>query len=97
MGGARGGHPTELGLEYEDVTFPSRRDKVPLRGWYLPAAGDDRCIILVAGEEHHRNSPGIRALALGGDLVAQGFNVLLFDFRGRGESASPPFPLVQSP
>lgn len=80
------GHPTELGLVYEDVTFPSRRDKISLRGWYLPAPADDRCIILVQGEEHHRNSPGIRALALGGDMVAQGYSVLLFDFRGRGES-----------
>jgi fermentation-respiration switch protein FrsA (DUF1100 family) len=79
-------HPSRLGLHWEDVTFPSRGDKVPLSGWYLPAAKDDRCIILVQGNDHHRNSPGIRALQLGGDLVDHGFSALLFDFRGRGES-----------
>jgi predicted alpha/beta-fold hydrolase len=77
------GHPSQFDLVYEDVTFPSRRDKVPLKGWYLPAASDQRGIVLVQGQEHHRNSPGIRALQLGRDLVEYGFSVLLFDFRGR--------------
>ena len=80
------GHPSQFGLVLEDATFPSRHDKIPLSGWYLPASPDDRCIILIQGEEHHRNSPGIRALQLGRDLVQRGFSVLLFDFRGRGES-----------
>ena len=79
-------HPARLGLKWEDVTFPSRGDEIPLSGWYLPGAADDRCIILVQGTDHHRNSPGIRALQLGGDLVDRGFNVLLFDLRARGES-----------
>ena len=80
------GHPTELGLKFEDAAFPSRKDRVPLRGWYLPAPGDSRCIIFLQGQEHHRNSPGIRALQLAGDLVKEGYSALLFDFRGRGES-----------
>ena len=80
------GHPTELGLHWEDVTFPSRRDAVPLSGWYLPSAMDDRCIILVQGTEHHRNSPQIQALQLGRDLVNRHFSVLMFDFRARGDS-----------
>jgi fermentation-respiration switch protein FrsA (DUF1100 family) len=80
------GHPSRLGLSWEDVTFPSRGDEVPLSGWYLPTAADERCIILIQGTEHHRNSPKIRALRLGGDLVDRGFSVLLFDFRARGES-----------
>jgi uncharacterized protein len=79
------GHPSQFGLVYEDVTFPSKNDNVPLRGWYLPAAPDQRCIVLIQGQEHHRNSPGIRPLQLGWDLVEYGFSVLLFDFRG-GES-----------
>jgi pimeloyl-ACP methyl ester carboxylesterase len=81
-----GGHPSMLGLSWEDVTFPSRVDEVLLSGWYLPATADDRCIILIQGTGHHRNSPQIRALRLGKDLVDRGFSVLLFDFRARGES-----------
>jgi len=80
------GHPSQLGLPWDDVTFPSRGDEVPLSGWYLPTDADDRCIILIQGTEHHRNSPKIRALRLGRDLVNHGFNVLLFDFRARGKS-----------
>ncbi|MFC1990389.1 alpha/beta hydrolase [Chloroflexota bacterium] len=80
------GHPSRLGLLWEDVTFPSRGDEVPLSGWYLPTDADDRCIILIQGTLYHRNDPQIRALRLGGDLVDRGFSVLLFDFRARGES-----------
>jgi fermentation-respiration switch protein FrsA (DUF1100 family) len=80
------GHPSELGLACEDVTFPSRHDGIPLRGWYLPSKPGSPCILFIPGEEHHRNSPGIRALHLGRDLVEHGFSVLLFDFRARGES-----------
>jgi fermentation-respiration switch protein FrsA (DUF1100 family) len=79
-------HPRTYGLAYEDVSFPSRRDRLLLKGWFLPREGSDRCVVLVQGSDHHRNSPGIRALELGRDLVKEGFNVLLFDFRGRGES-----------
>ncbi|MFC2007963.1 alpha/beta hydrolase [Chloroflexota bacterium] len=68
------------------MTFHSRGDEIPLSGWYLSATVDDRCIILVQGTEHHRNSPQVRALRLGRDLVANGFSVLLFDFRARGKS-----------
>lgn len=80
------GHPAQLGLLWEDVTFPSRGDEVPLSGWYLPTDADDRCIILIQGTRYHRNSPGIRALHLGRDLVNHGFSVLLFDLRARGKS-----------
>lgn len=33
--------PSELGLDYEDVTFPSL-DGVPLEGWFIPAKGSER-------------------------------------------------------
>ena len=80
------GHPSQFDLPWEDVTFPSRGDEVVLSGWYLPTNKDDRCVILIQGTDHHRNSPQIRALRLARDLVNQDFSVLLFDFRARGES-----------
>jgi hypothetical protein len=36
--------PAEHGLDYEDVTFPSR-DGVPLEGWFIPARGSNKVII----------------------------------------------------
>jgi hypothetical protein len=36
--------PAEHGLDYEDVTFPSR-DGVPLEGWFIPARGSHKIII----------------------------------------------------
>lgn len=36
--------PSELGLIYEEVTFPSL-DGVPLEGWFIPAEGSNRIII----------------------------------------------------
>ncbi len=80
------GHPTEFGLHWESIDFPSHGDRVALSGWYFPAGQDEWCIILVQGTEHHRNSPDIMALQLGADLVACEFSAFLFDFRGRGES-----------
>jgi fermentation-respiration switch protein FrsA (DUF1100 family) len=81
------GHPSDFPIDYQDVIFPSRHDRLKISGWYLPASDDSRCLILLQGDGHHRNSPGIRALLLGRDLVQHGYSVLLFDFRGRGDSA----------
>lgn len=36
--------PSELGLAFEDVTFPSL-DNVPLEGWLIPAKGSNKIII----------------------------------------------------
>ena len=81
------GHPTQLGLHWEDVSFQSRGDLVPLAGWYLPQPGGDRrCIIMIQGTDQHRNDPAIQSLGLARDLVDRGFSVLLFDLRARGES-----------
>ena len=33
---AQDGHPSEHGLQFEDVEFPSRTGDVTLVGWYIP-------------------------------------------------------------
>ena len=39
------GSPADLGLEYEDVTFPAS-DGVPLEGWFIPSPGS-RSVVIV--------------------------------------------------
>lgn len=36
--------PSEAGLDYEDVTFPSE-DGVPLEGWFIPCEGSDKIVV----------------------------------------------------
>jgi len=59
--------PSELGLNYEDVTFGSR-DGVPLEGWLIPAAGSDKLVIARSHLERDLRGPGRRRLP---DLRAQ--------------------------
>ncbi len=80
------GTPASLNLMYEDVSFPSRNEKLTLRGWFLPAANSDRVVIMVHGNGQNRNDPSIGTLDIANELVKHGFNVLMFDLRGYGES-----------
>jgi uncharacterized protein len=77
--------PTSLGLNYEDVCFPSRGDKVKLRGWHLPGKNHS-AIIIIQGGYQDRLDENIKSLDLSRDLIKRGYSVLLFDLRGRGES-----------
>jgi fermentation-respiration switch protein FrsA (DUF1100 family) len=78
--------PADLGLEYEDVAFPSIIDNLDLRGWYLPSGDSRRVVIMVHGGDMHRADPSINTLGIASGLVERGFNVLMFDLRGHGES-----------
>lgn len=56
-----------------------------LKGWYL--AGNKKfTIIMVTGMHQNRVDSSIGTLSIARDLVEKGYNVLLFDLRGRGES-----------
>jgi fermentation-respiration switch protein FrsA (DUF1100 family) len=78
------GSPDDVGLDYEDVSFLSRNDSIELKGWYIESG--EPCIIIVNGGHQTRNDEVTGTLQLTRDLVGQGFSVLLFDWRGRGES-----------
>jgi pimeloyl-ACP methyl ester carboxylesterase len=80
------GSPADYGLAYEDVSFPSLYKNLTLHGWFLTAEGSDRVIIMVHGNEGNRNTEGSGSLDIAGELVGHGFNVLMFDLHGCGES-----------
>lgn len=77
--------PASVGLAYQDVSFVSRVDHVMLKGWFLPASGDS-VLVIVNGGFQNRVDPTVDTLDLAHDLVQKGYNLLLFDLRGRGES-----------
>jgi dipeptidyl aminopeptidase/acylaminoacyl peptidase len=67
-----------------DATLWSVRttDGVTLRGWYLPTVEQRHLIVLV----HGMWSSWLEMAALGRDLHMDGYDVLLFDLRGHGQS-----------
>ena len=77
-------HPTDYGLEYEDVKFFSRNGELMLSGWYLSKYSDSPHIIFVHGIGSVRS--GDSAVVLASRLVDFGFNILMFDLRGHGSS-----------
>ena len=78
--------PAALDLRYEDVTFSSTVDDIALRGWFLPAAGSDRAVVIAHGRSSSRTGDHGELVAQAAALVAGGYNVLLFDFRAHGLS-----------
>ena len=80
-----GSNPVDFGLEYVNVSFPSR-DGLTLRGWWLEGGDDSPIIVVVHGSGGNRADPAERMLGIARDLVSYGYNVLMFDMRGHGES-----------
>ena len=78
--------PAAFDLAYEDVTFPSTGDGIPLRGWFVPASGSDRVVLIVHGRNSNRTGDDGQHVPNAAALVARGYNALLFDLRGHGES-----------
>lgn len=70
----------------QDVSFTGRRGGIVLRGWFLPAGNSDKTIIFAHGYGKNRLQDDVPALDIAGGLNNSGYNVLMFDFRGCGES-----------
>ncbi|MGH7565046.1 MAG: alpha/beta hydrolase [Gemmatimonadota bacterium] len=77
--------PWELGAEHEEWEFRTA-DGIALRGWFMPRPGTSRTIVSLHGYRGHMG----QLLGLSTNLWRAGFNVLLFDFRGRGRSDAAP-------
>jgi len=84
--------PEDFGLErYETVEFPSRDGHTMLRGWYISAAENGfpsrhYVLIMAHGYSQNRLEPHLPALSLAARLIADGYDVLMFDFRNAGLS-----------
>lgn len=78
--------PDKIGLAYRDIEFVAA-DGVRLHGWFLPASGKANGTIVFVHGNAENISTHIASVAW---LPAQGFNVLLFDYRGFGLSEGQP-------
>lgn len=77
--------PADLGVTYEEVELETA-DGVQLHGWFIPAEGDDRTIILF-----HGNAGNIaNRIYLINSLRELGINIFIFDYRGYGKSEGSP-------
>lgn len=81
------GTPADLGLRYDDVSFATA-DGVTLHGWYLESPGARATAVLVHDVAGTRSDRTHGLLTLQRDYLRRGLNVLAFDLRGRGESAT---------
>jgi uncharacterized protein len=80
-----GATPSQIGLRFEDVRITTG-DHVDLHGWYVPAAAGAPAVLFChgnAGNISHR----LDWLEI---LRGMGFAVLLFDYRGFGQSSGVP-------
>jgi fermentation-respiration switch protein FrsA (DUF1100 family) len=77
--------PWEVQAPFEAVSFPSD-DGVTLRGWWLPRPETARLAIGLTGHRGAKHD----LLGIGPGLWRAGYNVLLFDFRGCGDSDDAP-------
>jgi fermentation-respiration switch protein FrsA (DUF1100 family) len=77
--------PASWGLAYEDV-FLTAEDGVKLHGWYIPRQGSDRVLLFLHGNAGNISHRG-ESIAVFHRL---GLNVLIFDYRGYGQSQGEP-------
>lgn len=93
--------PATVGLEFREVSFPSRRngsEPVPmLHGWIVaPETSPNkvrarRWVVLVHGDGANRTDHQVGMLALARALHDAGYGILMFDMRGCGISADDDF------
>lgn len=85
--------PKDFGLnQVENVHFPSREAGISLAGWYMSAERETghsckKTLIFSHGYSQNRQEPHLPALSLAAQLVKEGYDVLMFDFRNAGESS----------
>jgi fermentation-respiration switch protein FrsA (DUF1100 family) len=77
--------PGDWGMQYEDLTIDTA-DKIRLHGWFIPRGGPNKTLLFFhgnAGNISHRGD----SIKIFHEL---GLNVLIFDYRGYGQSEGKP-------
>ncbi len=72
--------PGAIGLKYEDITFRAY-DRATLKGWWIQGKNSSTIIILHGYSSSRWGLKKVIAL-----IGKAGYNILVFDFRGHGES-----------
>ena len=75
--------PAQYAMPYEEVTFNSTVDNIPLSGWFIDSPGD-KAIIMLHGRAGNRAAD--EALEKASVLYQNDYDVLMFDFRTHGQS-----------
>ncbi len=78
--------PGSVGIVYQEVSFPSRIDGLTMRGWLMRSSESRDTVIFAHGYRKNRLNSDVPILPIARELLAQGYNVLMFDFRNSGES-----------
>jgi uncharacterized protein len=80
--------PWEVQVPFEPVRFTTE-DGITLRGWWFPSSDSNRVVVGFTGHKGVKQD----LLGIGSGLWRAGNNVLLFDFRGCGDSDLAPLSL----
>ncbi|MGZ0085499.1 alpha/beta hydrolase [Caldibacillus thermoamylovorans] len=79
--------PKDYGMAYESATFTSKDGKTALKGWIIPPTRAAKMTVIFAhGYGNNRVQENVPFLPIAKRLVAEGYRVILFDFRASGES-----------
>jgi alpha-beta hydrolase superfamily lysophospholipase len=81
--GASTNTPQSQGLAFEEVYFSSR-DGVRLHGWFIPAVGEEKGVVLHVHGNARKIGDHLGAVAW---LPREHYGVFMFDYRGYGLSA----------
>ena len=79
-------NPSYWGLSYKNVRFRSQKGDLTLRGWWIPAKGSRLTVVIAHAYTENREDDYIPGYDVADLLHQMGANILMFDFRGEGNS-----------
>src|SRR5665213_258219 len=82
--------PASAGLNYEDVSFPTKGGGLTIRAWWMPAQKARAVLVLVHGANANRRDLYARGLEVSKFLVGRNVSVLAPDLRNHGLSDGTP-------